>query len=365
MSFNQCSSSWWDESTETSPARRTRRAGHVRELISSALALCLCLIFSAMGSSVSAQGQRPSPRHGHALAYSPARASMILFGGAYGDQILSDTWELRQTVDGLKWKRLRATGPGLRPGLAMAENPAGGTPLLVGTNALTGAFETWEFDVATKEWTRANPGLLNPPARPSYAMALDESRGVVVLFGGGDTASGVSADTWEWDAARKIWLGPFAGLLPARTGHAMAFYSRGLAGGGFGRTLLFGGEDAANAKLPDGWFWDGIDWLTSIPLNAPTARSGHAMAPLFGSVYLFGGHDGAQALSDTWRWDGTVATSWLRLTPAARPPARSRHAMATDGVRETIFLFGGLDANGNDLGDTWEFSGCCWSLVAP
>lgn len=352
MSPNRTSPpSWRKESAQTTPARRAGRASRMRQPIAGAAAVCLCLIFSL----AAALGAAPAPRHGHALAYNSARDVVILFGGARGDQILSDTWELRQSDDGLRWKNLRATGPALRPGIAMAENPAGVTTLLVGTNALTGAFETWEFDGRTKSWTRAAPGLLNPAASDSYAMALDEDRGVVVLFGGGNTALGFSAETWEWDAARKTWLGPLSALPSARSGHALAYE------GHSGTTLLFGGDDG-QSKLGDSWTWDGVAWSAAFPLSGPSPRSGHAMAKGASVTFLFGGHDGAQALGDTWRWDGSA---WLRLSPAAVPPPRSRHAMAAgDLLRETTVLFGGLDAGGNDLGDTWVFTGTNWTPVA-
>jgi hypothetical protein len=71
---------------------------------------------------------------------------------------------------------------------------------------------------------------------------------------------------------------------------------------------------------------------------------------------LFGGRNAAGApLGDTWIWNGS---SWFPGPPG--PPARFDHAMAYDPVRGVVVLFGG-QAGGQKLGDTWEWNGAAWT----
>src|SRR5262245_61971183 len=82
-------------------------------------------------------------------------------------------------------------------------------------------------------------------------------------------------------------------------------------------------------------------------------------------VVLFGGLDAAgNALGDTWEWNGIT---WLRAFPSHSPSARWETAMACDLLRLRTVLFGGASPSGY-LGDTWEWDGLDWSLrtvVAP
>jgi plastocyanin len=70
-----------------------------------------------------------------------------------------------------------------------------------------------------------------------------------------------------------------------------------------------------------------------------------------GQVVLFGGLDASgNTLGDTWTYNGTT---WTQQSPAASPPARSDASMIYDAASGQVILFGGLDASGNTLGDTW------------
>src|SRR5262245_43134629 len=147
----------------------------------------------------------------------------------------------------------------------------------------------------------------------------------------------------------------------SRTGQAMAFDSA------TGTSMVFGGTATGSASsLTE--FWDGRQWTTANPPNAPPARSYAAMASdiVRRRVVLFGGLDAAgRPLADTWEWNGFT---WLQATPGNSPRARVRTAMAYDVVRLHTVLFGG-DAFPSVLGDTWEWNGLLWSprptVVAP
>lgn len=249
------------------------------------------------------------------------------------------------------------------------------------------------------QWFRANSGFWPVPL-PGAAMAFDNVRGEVVLFGGGDW-SNVSNETWVWDGAR--WTARFPETRPpARRGHAMVFDSARSV------IVLFGGSDQNNQALDDTWVWNGSNWLQQTPSTRPPARSHAAMAydsirqevvlfggsngdtmtwiwngsnwsPRFpnnsppwrvyhamafdsarGEVVLFGGATNT-AQNDTWVWNGQ---NWTQKLPSFSPPARYYHAMAFDSARGQVVLFGGY-ANGNALNDTWVWNGTSWGMMIP
>lgn len=77
---------------------------------------------------------------------------------------------------------------------------------------------------------------------------------------------------------------------------------------------------------------------------------------------LFGGITGrtrgAQLFGDTWEWDGRT---W-RLVATEGPSPRLGHAMVYDERRGVVILFGGND--GAFRNETWEWDGTEWRLAA-
>ena len=68
-------------------------------------------------------------------------------------------------------------------------------------------------------------------------------------------------------------------------------------------------------------------------------------------------------LGDTWEWTKAPAYVWTNVTPASSPVARDDHAMTYDAAHSDAILFGGRDANGTPLGDTWLWTGTAWVNV--
>jgi hypothetical protein len=85
------------------------------------------------------------------------------------------------------------------------------------------------------------------------------------------------------------------------------------------------------------------------------------MAALGGNIVLFGGADAnGQLLGDTWTFNGA---SWTEVSPSVSPPARTGAHMATANAK--VVLFGGEHGQPcpqcQYYGDTWVFDGVTWT----
>lgn len=134
-------------------------------------------------------------------------------------------------------------------------------------------------------------------------------------------------------------------------------------------TLLFGGGDAGQPNpnpQNDTWTWRN-GWRQLSPATSPTPRNGPNLVydPTAHTVVLFGGADAnGTYLNDTWTWDGVT---WTQQHPPLSPPGRELDVpeMAYDAASKTVILFGG-SSNGA-LGDTWEWNGRtkAWRQLFP
>jgi hypothetical protein len=235
--------------------------------------------------------------------------------------------------------------------------------LFGGKNAATGELaDTWEFDGTT--WTDVSPPT-SPPARFGHAMAYDSARGVAVLFGGKNAATPALADTWEFDGTTGSAVSPPASPS-ARAHHAMVFdEARGvtvLFGGGSVHSLLT--HSSCVGTMADTWEYDGTTWTEASPPASPSARGalGLAYDSARGVVVLFGGVrcEGSTSVrvprlvdTETWEYDGS---SWTEFRTAVTPSAQAGHAMAYDSARGAVLLFGCNGPDGSPS-PTWEYHG--------
>lgn len=132
---------------------------------------------------------------------------------------------------------------------------------------------------------------------------------------------------------------------------------------------------AAVTTLTTGLAFAQADWTRRFPAHVPPKRMETAMAQ-FGpcpsasgcgsNVVMFGGlnlgptspggflsFNQFNVLGDTWIWDGT---DWTQVTLSTTPPARYGASMAYDPATGNAVLFGGQDALGRFLSDTWLFN---------
>lgn len=211
--------------------------------------------------------------------------------------------------------------------------------------------ETWQWDGT--EWTRVNVSTqLYPPACDHMKMGYDEARATTVLVGGGRLQD-LSSETWGWSGAR--WS-PLASSGPAPRAHHGFVYDAA-----HEQALLYGGIDNTSI-FDDFWSWDGQVW-TEIDFPGPGTRSHFGFAVNDEGLLLFGGATGnstfATLTEDTWF---LTNGSW-RQTDTPGPSPRGSPALAYDPGAEQWLLYGGFDATGAELGDTWTFDGSEWSCL--
>jgi hypothetical protein len=189
----------------------------------------------------------PDPRAGHQLAFDATRSRVVLFGGEAADYVLcADTWEW----DGLAWTQEEDVGPPARRDHAMTFASRRDVVVLFG-GSVGGSVvgDTWEWDGS--RWRQAAD--FGP--KPCRGAAMTSAAGATVLFGGLDPTGQpprLSRLTWQWDGQHWVArqdMGP-----AGRWGHAIAFDEER------GRIVLFGGlsvapdaVDAEHGVLGDTW----------------------------------------------------------------------------------------------------------------
>lgn len=290
----------------------------------------------------------PPTRAQTALAFDAARGRVVMFGGS---STKSDTY----TWDGVNWTLSLAVAPTGLDAHAMAFDGIRNKVILFGGRSSSGfSQETREWDGAA--WTTIPIGIATTPPTPTaryrHAMAHDDARGEIVMFGGQDSVTQYLADTWVW---RGAWRRLTPAMAPsARVSHAMAYDERRKV------VVLFGGL-AAGVRSGETWEWNGITWTLVTTTNPPTARMRHVMTydAARGVVVLFGGNAGtglAAQMNDTWTWNGS---SWTQLVTTDRPSGRTGAALAYDRARGMVVLSGGIISSTTD-GETWELDGTNW-----
>jgi hypothetical protein len=200
----------------------------------------------------------PSARNRHALAYDSARSRVVLFGGQAQDGgLLGDTWEW----DGDAWTQVADAGPPARGGHAMCFDAVAARTVLFGGSEES---DTWAWDGT--DWTALND--VGPaPCRGTALVFTGQSS---ILFGGIEpTPAPVTLFRQTWELEGSDWterqdMGP-----TARYGHAMAYDQER------GRVVLFGGSSAPSATATaddlwsDTWETPGVE---GGPGEGPVAR---------------------------------------------------------------------------------------------
>jgi hypothetical protein len=213
--------------------------------------------------------------------------------------------------------------------------------------------KAWVYDNSTWEWDGQDWQQIFPPVSPTgrarHAMAYDEGRGRVVLYGG-DNASGTLADLWEWDGTTWHRMCPVCNPA-ARLGHKLLFNHE------LQQIVVYGGQDGGTG-FAEAWTWDGEAWNyfpfeSSAPAvyNAPMIHDPAADR----TISFMGGDWGG-----TWIWE---ASTWRKLAPAFQPPLRDQAILVYDPLHDHSVLFGGVNDSATLFSDTWILTGETWEQL--
>jgi len=152
------------------------------------------------------------------MAYDSTNGRVVLFGGLTTTE-QSDTWVYDPSAN--TWTdRNPATHPTARTGAAMSFDSGNGTIVLFGGFSGAGAErDTWEYNVATNQWTQTTPST-SPPIMETYSMAYYSTVQRNVLASKGQASQ--TMQTWAYDVTTDTWVNRVASFAPARSGQGLA-----------------------------------------------------------------------------------------------------------------------------------------------
>ena len=214
----------------------------------------------------------------------------------------------------------------------------------------------------------------SPDERYLQSVAFDETRKVVVMFGGLAAPYNASPtprqDIWEWSPTTGAWTNRTStGTNPAvRSGAGLVFDSSR------NKFVLFGGRAGSGYNYQDTWEWDPTTGAWTDRTTAGTVPSSRCQGTMVfekstGKVLLFGGGRSTNgdttglsmslSFGDTWEWDGATG-AWSQRTVTAGPAGRYDASMVWDSTRNRAVLFGGMErddatVDGIPKQDTWEW----------
>jgi hypothetical protein len=195
----------------------------------------------------------PSPRgYSGDMVYDAADHEVILFGGnnAPGASNLNDTW----AWNGSTWTQLHpATSPPWAG--AMAYDPAAAAIIMYGGfNGVINSTQTWSWNGTT--WTLLHPATSPGPVQFNGQAAYDAASKQFIMFGGAHYAHYNGNATWLWTGTTWTLLNP-ASSGPGRNSGAMTYDSLTQ------RLVVFGGNGHDQITyLNSLWSWNGTTWAS-------------------------------------------------------------------------------------------------------
>lgn len=258
--------------------------------------------------------------------------------------------------DGAHWSKIAEGGPKLRVvGGAAYDSKRnvlvqyGGLPLTSNTCDR----DTWEWD--GRDWSKKE--VDGPGPCDHFKMIYDAASEKVILFSGQKTIPNLTQDTWAWDGENWTLL---SSDKPSGRAHFGFVYDAAHEQG-----LVYGGIDQSSIK-DDFWAWKDGAW-SPIEARGPGALShfGIAIDGDANALIIFGGATGMSTFKTlTDRMWILTGGAWSEVQMEVSPGPRGSPAMTYDPDRKKIVLYGGFDANGSNLDDTWEWDGTAWECTA-
>ena len=161
-------------------------------------------------------GEKPGPRSESIGAFDEKRAQFVFFGGDNGlpkqcnpsPHPIGETWVYDSACKTFT-QAVTTSDPGSRARGAAAYDAASDQVLLFGGRyraAASGPYtvygDVWSFDLAALAWTQLGGGA-GPTGRSSTAVAFDDTKAELIVYGGNSSTSGLTftplGDTWAFD----------------------------------------------------------------------------------------------------------------------------------------------------------------------
>jgi hypothetical protein len=300
----------------------------------------------------------PPGRGGQAMVWDSNHLRVIMFGGHHGNATqLNDTW----VYDRNDWQQIQTPqSPPARFLMGSAYDPLRDRLVIFGGNVETlnvanGAvtttflYDTWEFDGTTWRQTSATGPTVNSPA-----LVYDPVRKQMLLLGIDTSAASVM---YSYDAAAGSWSQIKPEKLPTCANDASLTFQT------HNNTVLLTGSACAGSSFTDEvWEWDGTNWtLVDTPTESDRV-SGAALAydlQRQQAVRQGGTLVADEAVSTTSIYR---AGDWVIFNDVSSPSPRSLFALATDPVNKVVYLFGGLNEN-DTVSDFWRYQNGQWQLL--
>ncbi len=359
----------------------TPRAWNLAVLLLAALTLCAVepawsasQVQDGTWSALSG-GSAPSARREYAAIYDLVNQRYLLFAGLYRDLNgayveFNEVWALSLGPTPA-WSHVVIPGPipGGRHSPQWGYDPARNRLLVFGGygshypgDPYAYLNDVWQLSLdGAPAWTELVPSGTPPSGRLAGVAAYDLFRQRFVGFGG---TIGLPVDTWQLDlSGDPAWSSvPTDGVSP-NGGYGMTSIYEPVRD----RMLIFGGStsDAYFGSHNDVWelnlhsvvpTWHKLAPLGPLPAGRRTGAS--IYDPLRGRMILFGGWDAqsddlSSFLHDTWALSLAGQPQWTQLTPGGTlPVGRDAMAAAHDPIGDRMVVYGGWSGQ-QMLSDTW------------
>ncbi|HYL41835.1 MAG TPA: protein kinase [Ktedonobacteraceae bacterium] len=207
--------------------------------------------------------------------------------------------------------------------------------------------------------------------RAGHSMVWDTRDDLLLVFGGIDNKDHVLNDLWAYNPNSGAWnqlsqatptpAPGSCGTVPApRLNAAMVWDSTDQ------QILLYGGTDNHGNYFGDLWSFNTATqvWTLLQCSSNPGARSSNAVWDGQHMLLLDGVNAGG-LLKDFWSYTPGSSGGWQKLGDAPMGPRLSQ-TMVWDTNDSRLYVFGGLDANGLQQDDFWQYtSSGGWSTITP
>lgn len=295
-------------------------------------------------------GILPPPTRNQAAAYDALNGRMIFSGGENNNQL----WELDLTSDMEVWSNVIPVS-GVFPSNLYGEDMFyhSGQKSLIAyhSNGPNNRFYRWNVETGVSETISF---ATKPAARIFPAMALDEVRNRLLLYGGGSSQSIVYGDLWELDLTpgQEQWheIQQKGDLPPPK------WLLRPAVDSVRDRLILFGGN--SHPDWTDGDYRDTTyeldlatdTWILVPTVTPPSARGQYATVwdPVERQMHLFGGLyrvgpmiENVVTYNEIWTYDSD-SQSWFQQLPSGpKPDIRRTPTAVFDQVNRRVIVFGG------------------------